>query len=356
MDESADAAQDAQSTDSVLIEPKSLVKEDAPVNRETKLALLLGFCAIVVVGVLVGEHFSKGRNDRPATTELGLSSSAAPSNPSMPGTVFEGDPYATTLTQQPVKPVVLTMDPAASPEVVPVSKPVVLAGGPREDQADSNASGVIRPNRDTFVPAAGTAGSAIPTVAGGQTRETDSFVPETRPVETVPSLPISAGVEKLHPVKRGETVASLAEKYYGDKGYSKQLSEYNQKRLSPNGSVREGVTLRIPPRDVLLGKAMLASGSYGKTDFDPAIVKPVVTKPEANTKPVKPETKVTSKPEPKPEAAKTTTYIVKKGDTLGHISQATLGTSKRWQEILKANKGLSEDNLRVGMKLNIPAK
>ncbi|MBY0309108.1 MAG: hypothetical protein K2Q09_10240, partial [Phycisphaerales bacterium] len=60
----------------VPVEPT--VKEGFIVNRETKLALLIGFVSIVVVTVLVGEHFGKARNATAATTELGTSTASAP--------------------------------------------------------------------------------------------------------------------------------------------------------------------------------------------------------------------------------------------------------------------------------------
>jgi nucleoid-associated protein YgaU len=51
-----------------------------------------------------------------------------------------------------------------------------------------------------------------------------------------------------------------------------------------------------------------------------------------------------------------TTYVVKKGDVLGTISQHFYGTSKKWQKILDANSDqlASPDRLQVGMKLRIP--
>ncbi len=57
----------------------------------------------------------------------------------------------------------------------------------------------------------------------------------------------------------------------------------------------------------------------------------------------------------KPEAT-TTTYTVASGDTLGEISMKLLGTSRRVDEFVKLN-GLKDANdIRVGMKLKVPAK
>lgn len=50
-------------------------------------------------------------------------------------------------------------------------------------------------------------------------------------------------------------------------------------------------------------------------------------------------------------------YVVKKGDTLAEISRKYYGTSGRWRDILKANRGLisSPTELRPDMKLTIPS-
>ena len=59
-----------------------------------------------------------------------------------------------------------------------------------------------------------------------------------------------------------------------------------------------------------------------------------------------------------PKAAKLATYTVKPGDSLGKISQATLGTSKRVAEIVSLNKGKlrDADSIKVGMTLQIPSR
>ncbi len=51
------------------------------------------------------------------------------------------------------------------------------------------------------------------------------------------------------------------------------------------------------------------------------------------------------------------TYVVKDGDTLASISRKFYKTSKRWKEILDANKKKIEDpdNLKAGQSLNIPS-
>ncbi len=50
------------------------------------------------------------------------------------------------------------------------------------------------------------------------------------------------------------------------------------------------------------------------------------------------------------------TYTVKAGDTLSAISGEWFKDTSRWNEIVAVNQGLSASNLRVGQKLNLPAK
>jgi nucleoid-associated protein YgaU len=76
-----------------------------------------------------------------------------------------------------------------------------------------------------------------------------------------------------------------------------------------------------------------------------------------------------SKPEPKPARPDQriagaaggngyTTYTVQKGDILEEVARKTLGSSKRWPEIVEANKAQISDpeSIQVGMTLRIPAR
>lgn len=330
----------------------SPVKEDTIVNRETKLALLIGFVAIVVVTVLVGEHFGKARNATVATTDLGTSTAAAPS--------------ATGLTVDPITatPVATPSAPLNQPGTAGAVQPVTLLNGGAAALTSGNttpgtAPAVINTDPNRFMPAAGidTTGISHPV--------TTAEIPGTRPVGTIgePAAPtlggrtISTGVEKMHPVQRGETVASLAQKYYGDKSLTKQLASYNAKRLSANGTVREGVTLRIPPKDVLMGDAVLSPTSTGRTDgtIGPVADTTKPAAPKASTKASADKTKAEKPAAEKTKATGPRTYTVKKGDTLMTIASKELGSAKRWEALLVANPSIDENSLHAGMTIKIPA-
>ena len=55
-----------------------------------------------------------------------------------------------------------------------------------------------------------------------------------------------------------------------------------------------------------------------------------------------------------PPPARTQTHEVKKGEVLGQISRRYYGTQTKWRQILAANPGVTEKNLRPGTLLAIP--
>ncbi len=49
-------------------------------------------------------------------------------------------------------------------------------------------------------------------------------------------------------------------------------------------------------------------------------------------------------------------YVIKSGDTLGHVAQRELGSAKRVKEIVALNPGLVPEQLVVGAKIMLPAR
>ncbi|MBL8990184.1 MAG: LysM peptidoglycan-binding domain-containing protein [Phycisphaerae bacterium] len=313
-------------------------------TREHKLALILGFAVLMVVGVLVGDHFSRARTGK-AQPDLALNrpdpSAGTPDQPPVPEL-----PPERTVAQRP------PAGPEAGPGAPPSrgNEPPGLVMGSR-DTAGGEVPG-FKPAESPFSPPAAkedTTPSPFPPAGGQPLQPTGPGSPTVvAPPVTPPAgagLPISKGVEKMHPVKENETLFSIAKKYYGDSGLWQKLAEYNKGRVRANGAVREGVTIRIPPKDVLLGQATLASTGFSG---GPAPTGPQAAPPGES-------------PKPQPPAAgggAARTYTVKKGDTLGTISQSQLGTSRRWQEIMSLNRDQIDDesSLKVGMVLKLPAR
>lgn len=137
----------------------------------------------------------------------------------------------------------------------------------------------------------------------------------------------------IHKVKAGETLASIA------KTYEVTPEEIKQTNGLRRNAVRVGQQLRI-----------VTSSPQAILENTVAVVtNPPATKPAANPAPPK-KTETPKNPAPKP--ASTTTYTVKKGDTLGGIA------SKHGVTIaaIKSANGLKNDKINVGQKLKIPAK
>ena len=69
-------------------------------------------------------------------------------------------------------------------------------------------------------------------------------------------------------------------------------------------------------------------------------------------------TRPVAEPAPRPQEVavdpQETVYLVKAGDTLSEIAQATLGSARRWREIVELNPGVGPASLRVGAILRLP--
>ena len=84
------------------------------------------------------------------------------------------------------------------------------------------------------------------------------------------------------------------------------------------------------------------------------IVKFVPSTSSTPATPATPTTTATKSSVASPSAA--TVHVVVEGDTLTSIAKQYWGTSQGWENIVKANPGLTPTNLKIGAKLNIPAK
>lgn len=98
-------------------------------------------------------------------------------------------------------------------------------------------------------------------------------------------------------------------------------------------------TLAVGPVPTIIDSAPLPIG--------PA---PIVTPAPA------PVATTASKSDSAPKAESMTTYTVKSGDTLSAIAGEWFRDVNAWPAIVKANPGLNAANLKVGQKINLPAK
>lgn len=350
-------------------------------TREHKLAIILGFSVLLVVGLLVGDHFSKARRPQGGG---GAEVVIAPTQPTSQPTTALIDPTAprepvltgsTPVPAEPGRGTVTIADSHGGMTVEPIvmgepRRPMTAAVAPASPVGLS-ASGTEladltdRINRLSQTPVDPTAGVAPSGIASAP-------------------APAAAPADKMHPVQAGQTLYSIAKQYYNDPSLWKELAKYNESRVKGD-SVRVGVTLRIPSKDVLLGRTppagsqtspsnptrpsspSLTPGSSRPTrvtEGDQPVVpnRAVLGAPLSATDTVRGSDQAPKSDRPveadKPAPVRPKTYTVKPGDTLMQIAARTMGDGKRWRELLSANKDKLDEpeDLQVGMVLKVPAK
>jgi nucleoid-associated protein YgaU len=305
-------------------------------TREHKLSLILGFAVVLVVGVLLSDHLSGARKAQPdqldPATNLALLDDS---------TRRVTEPPSLVLVDPRGRPVAIDPAPAANIET-PVDAQIASADAVPEPFSDSTmfkpvSSAESDPGRlaqlqqelaGTFTDLANGRGpeaaaaidSAPPTI-----KMTAKPEPKRQPVDN------GAAPLRTYTIRANDTLWSIAQRTLGDGFRHKELAALNKDRIGPDGELRVGASLRLP------ADAQLADAA------------PVSTRERASTE----------KPAAKSNASKPTgSYTVKSGDTLGEISQKLLGSSRRFREILEANRDQLDDadSLRAGMVLKIPAR
>lgn len=269
-------------------------------TRESKLALIIGFSVFLVFGVLVGDYLSKARNQKldPVLTASGILPEQGTNS------TFVSEPVSRPLP--PGDDHQLGMAPRPRIEEIISGQPEALI---KVDHTDG------------------------PSILGSETSRTP--------------LPVSTGKEKTYAVVSGDSLYKIAQREYADGSLHDRLAAYNKDKLKNGKDLSIGQSLRLPPKDVLLGKATLAVSEPA-----PSTTRVVNTSLTPGGKPEKPEAK------PEATAPKTRTYAAKKGDTVVRIARTVLGSADRIKEIVKLNPelGPTGDNLREGQTIKLPEK
>lgn len=165
-------------------------------TKENKLALLVGFVVILVVGILLSDHFSLARHQKPAdllAVNDPLVESAAASAP------------------------LIDLAPNVPARTASNSPPTIGAGHPVEPGPIDHATTIRMPDLQRERPA-----TVDPLVAAGPT---------------------------IHQVRPGESLSSICMRHYGSETPVEQLALYND--LSDPDLVRVGHRLRLPPIEEL---------------------------------------------------------------------------------------------------------
>jgi len=350
------------------------------VTREHKLALIVGFSLVLIVGVLISDHFSPARTQdvsagaMSAGTPVGFGSSpqglrvpADPtSRPQLPDTLTSSH-VANRLPEQPTyqPPAPQPAPTALAAQEVPPSLPeVTRPSGPTElvmGVPNSPANQISEPLRSDFEPATGAIGERFAentsrSIPGLGNNPIGPGAVLTKPVDQiaappVSSKPLSSGSMKRHTIQEGDSIYRITATQYGDGMLWARLREFNPGKIGHEGELRDGVVIELPPKDVLLGKAVLP----------PPGMKAPATRagPSRQTPSTTPTpSKIDSPQKRNGTAPGHTVYVVQRGDELGMVAKKMLGSVKRWPEIAALNKDVmpDPDTLTAGMKLRIPVR
>ena len=294
-------------------------------TREQKLALILGFSLILIVGVLISDHLSRaqteaivadGDADRPLVVQ---SIRGVP-----PGMGEAGALQAGRDRVEPTRPTDRAMARVDFGPLPGVDPGPIGGAGRRVEVAPSEPapveladSGMDELTQDILV----LPGFERVDDLGGPIAQTSSQPEEVseavRPEPIVepsvePAREPAVAASVVHKVEKNETLYGIAQQYYGDGDLWPELAKANRDKVDEQGHVVVGVALTIPSR----GERFVRS----------------------------------------PRGQSYSSYTVKPGDTLSEISQHLMGTVRRMDELIKLNsdKINDADDIRVGMKLRYP--
>lgn len=200
-----------------------------------------------------------------------------------------------------------------------------------------------------------------------------ALMPQETPVivrqaETLPSLPqpqpqpTAARNDpnaQIHIVQKGESLASIAQKYYGAQEGSRasaiqRLYEANKDILESPDKIQAGHKLVIP--NAQRQQKSNASQTLLQKFSDLIERQPTSAAPKTQEKPLITE-KPASPTQKTTPTLKVVEYTVQKGDTLWKIAERTLGDGHKMGLLIELNKDQlkNPDDIRVGMKLRVPA-
>ena len=150
---------------------------------------------------------------------------------------------------------------------------------------------------------------------------------------------------KKYLVKDGDNLGSIAKRVYGDEQGNKHIAvtsiyHANRSTLSSPDDLQVGQQLIIPVIAVT-GRTRVTESSTDQT----GVSERIRTFADQKIKAIK-----------KAVASGKKEYIVQPGDSLWSIAQKTLGDGSRYEDILRANRRVidDEESISVGMKLKIP--
>lgn len=314
-------------------------------SRELKLALILGFAAVMVVGVLISDHMSGARQARieertiePPRLAMQTGAQTAPTVVAS-GPIFLPDPSQAPSVEASPDPVGQLADAGETSSV----EPVVLTMAP--ERVDPGVRALATTATDSvrefldWTAKQGVVFEPVTPLAETSTRPRPSASPA--PV-VVSDRPAPSGRDVEHVVARNETLWGIAQRYYGDGAQHTRISEANKGRLGKGNSLYVGARLIIPGATRVAESSAGASGAPGRST--------------AQAPAAAPRTPDRAPPASSARASAERIHVVQKGETLGAIAARELGSARRWPEIVKLNKIDDPDNVPAGVRLRLPPR
>ncbi len=265
-------------------------------TRENKLALVVGFGLILLVGILVSDHFSTARTQRAA--EL----------------TGAQDPLHQPRWEDP--------DLIALGPVTPVRQP-----SPEELPNDRLIDEI--PSRG---------GNVLDPIANEPPRGIEMGASPDRRIGLDPRQAAQLPY-RFHDVKSGESLSSICSRYFGDTSLIDELADYNE--LGDPNSLKIGRRLRIPDATTLVRGGGSTPGNGQGSNPGGSATATAANRNHAAAR-----------------ASAVRTYTVKEDDNLSKIAKNLLGSGGRYLAIYEYNRDVlsSPDSLRPGMVLKIPKR
>ncbi len=287
-------------------------------TRETKIGLLVGLAFIIVVGILLSEHYASAM--RPPDAVLMGTAENVREGAATPGTRREYSPprIEGVEPRQPVE-----TDPIRRPQGNVRVRPPAGEGTRIDGREHARNPGAVEPNNGQ----SGDGGISIEPV---QPDEREA----RRPENELPMQP-----QRQHKAESGDTIYRMAIKYYGS------ASQQNMQMIFDANPSLGGKATRVQ-----VGHLYVIPPKAGETPANPVRIPPtengaVVNRPPATS--------------PDITSVAATTYTAKQGDSLWRIASeqcgsASLATVAKIRE-LNADV-LRGDLVKPGMVLKLPPK
>ncbi|MBX3385462.1 MAG: LysM peptidoglycan-binding domain-containing protein [Phycisphaeraceae bacterium] len=332
-------------------------------TREHKLALIVGFAFVLVVGVLLSDHFSSARKSQPRGDLVNLGPREAgghtlslhqPSDSRFGEQVSFNSvrdrafalPETTPRSTEP------TVGPLRAADSQRIADPLGLG------EAFAGSGQGVPPGLEGYFEQVSDARSphVISMAGNGSSRSEFNGVAartETVPIGSVPGQTpgpdvVRAGLpnagtsmparpqSRTYTIRDGDSLYAIARRELGDGNKWTTLRDLNRSLVGEEGErLKAGMKITLPSAVLPDARDGSSRASVGSASAPAGAARPATV--AANTG---------------------GTYTIQKGDVLSVIAQKTLGSARRWPEIVAANKSVIDDpdTLPVGTVIRIPVR